>query len=82
MLAPRRFYLDRNLEVARSFGHEYVEFAAPLAQVKLALHGRGALAKDAGVSPEGSGSHRILLTGDAVPFSDPDGFVWAEAARV
>ena len=47
--------------------------------VKLALYGRRALAKDAGVSPEGSGSHRIVIGSDAGPFTDPDGFAWEPA---
>ena len=33
-------------------------------------------AKDAGVDPEGSGSHRITIRSDAGPFTDPDGFAW------
>ena len=43
--------------------------------VKLGLYSRKALAKDAGVAPEGSGSHRLVIGGAA--FTDPDGFVWA-----
>jgi hypothetical protein len=39
------------------------------------------LAKDAGVAPEGTGSHRIVIGGDGGPFTDPDGFEW-EAAGV
>jgi hypothetical protein len=39
------------------------------------------LMEDAGVSPDGSGSHRIVIVSDAGSFSDPDGFVW-EAASV
>ena len=50
--------------MARSFGRKYVEFAAPASHVKLALYGRRALAKDAGVSPEGTGSHRIVIGSD------------------
>src|SRR5436309_2739011 len=76
VLASKRFYVDRGLDVKRSFGRKYVEFDAPSSQVKLALYGRRALAKDAGVSPEGSGSHRIVIGSDAGPFTDPDGFVW------
>ena len=49
-----------------------------VADVKLALD--GALAKDAGVSPEGDGSHRIVIRGDAEPFTDPDGFTWERTA--
>lgn len=78
--ASKSFYLDRGLAVARSFGSRYVEFAAPASHVKLALYKRRALAKDAGVSPEGSGSHRIAIGSDAEPFTDLDGFAW-EAAR-
>jgi uncharacterized glyoxalase superfamily protein PhnB len=74
--ASKRFYVDRGLAVARSFGRKYVEFASPSATVKLALYGRRALAKDAGVSPEGTGSHRIIIGSDAGPFTDPDGFSW------
>lgn len=77
--ASKRFYVDRGLAVARSFGSKYVEFAAPPAQVKLALYGRRALAKDVGVSDDGTGSHRIVIRGDAGSFTDPDGFVWEAA---
>jgi hypothetical protein len=34
------------------------------------------LAKDAGVFPEGTGSHRIVIGSDAGLFTDPDGFAW------
>ena len=74
--ASKQFYLQRGLVVTRSFGRKYVEFAAPASQVKLALYGRRALARDAGVPPEGTGSHRIVIAGDAGPCTDPDGFAW------
>src|SRR6516225_1376927 len=77
--ASKRFYVDRGLTVARSFGRRYVEFASPPSLVKLALYGRGALAKDAGVSADGTGSHRIAIRSDAGPFTDPDGFAWEAA---
>ena len=73
--ASKRFYAGRGLAVAKSFG-KYVEFATPSSAVKLGLYGRGALAKDAGVPPEGSGSHRLAIGGDAGSFTDPDGFEW------
>ena len=76
VIASKRFYVGRGLAVKRSFGRKYVEFAAPSSHVKLALYGRRALAKDAGVSPDGTGSHRIVVGGDAGPFTDPDGFAW------
>jgi predicted enzyme related to lactoylglutathione lyase len=76
--ASKQFYIDHGLTVSRSFGRKYVEFAAPPKGIKLALYGRGALAKDAGVSPDGTGSHRIVLATDAGQFADPDGFTWEQ----
>jgi predicted lactoylglutathione lyase len=77
--ASKRFYVDRGLAVARSFGRKYVEFATASTHIKLALYGRRALAKDAGVSPEGTGSHRLVIRGDIGAFTDPDGFAWEAA---
>ncbi len=79
--ASKRFYIDQGLVVARSFGRKYVEFATPASHVKLALYGHRALAKDAGVPPDGTGSHRIVIAGDAGPFTDPDGFAWEATPR-
>ncbi|MDE1672038.1 glyoxalase [Nocardia gipuzkoensis] len=78
--ATKQFYVDRGLSVAKSFGSKYVEFDAPSSAVKLALYGRRAAAKDAGVSPEGGGSHRIVIGGDLGSFADPDGFAWEAAS--
>ncbi|MHA6628088.1 VOC family protein [Pseudonocardia sichuanensis] len=78
--ASKRFYLERGLAVARSFGRMYVEFASGSGPVTLALYRRRALAKDAGVSPEGTGSHRIAIAGGGEPCTDPDGFVWESAS--
>jgi hypothetical protein len=77
--ASKRFYVDRGLAVGKSFGPMYVEFATPSSPVKLALYRHRALAKDAGVAPDGSGSHRIVLGTDTGPFTDPDGFAWETA---
>jgi uncharacterized glyoxalase superfamily protein PhnB len=74
--ASKRFYVDRGLAVSKSYGRKYVEFATPSSPVKLALLKRGALAKAAGVTPDGNGSHRIVIGSDAGPFTDPDGFAW------
>jgi hypothetical protein len=41
---------------------------------------RRALAKVAGVSADGTGSHRLTVASDAGPFTDPDGFVWEAAS--
>jgi hypothetical protein len=46
--ATKRFYLDRGLAVAKSFGSKYVEFEIPSSPVRLALYSRRAAAKDAG----------------------------------
>jgi predicted lactoylglutathione lyase len=72
----KQFYADHGLAVGKSFGSKYVEFDLAGSAVKLALYGRRAAAKDAGVDPDGSGSHRVAVVGDAGPFIDPDGFVW------
>ena len=77
--ATKQFYVDRGLAVGKSFGSKYVEFDTPGSAVKLALYRRKAAAKDAGVDPEGSGSHRLVVSGDAGAFTDPDGFVWEAA---
>jgi predicted lactoylglutathione lyase len=78
--ASKQFYVERGLAVAKSFGSKYVEFATPESSVKLALYGRRAAAKDAGVSPDGTGSHRIVIGSDAGSFTDPDGFAWEPAS--
>lgn len=77
--ATKRFYLDRGFVVAKSFGSKYVEFATPSSPVKLALYGHRALAKDAGVEPDGSGSHRLAIRSNAGTFTDPDAFAWEAA---
>jgi predicted lactoylglutathione lyase len=74
--ASKRFYVERGLAVKRSFGSKYVEFDAPDSSIKLALYRRRALAEDAGVPAEGSGSHRIAIGSDGGSFADPDGFAW------
>jgi len=81
MAASKQFYVDRGLTVARSFGRKYVEFDLPNAPVKLALYGRRALAKVAGVPADGTGSHRLAIGTDGGGFTDPDGFAW-EASTV
>jgi len=78
--ASKQFYVDHGLTVAKSFGRMYVEFANGSSPVKLALYRRRALAKDAGVSPDGTGSHRIAVVGATEPFTDPDGFSWEPAS--
>ncbi|HWD80780.1 MAG TPA: glyoxalase [Kribbella sp.] len=73
--ASKKFYVEQGLTVGKSFGRKYVEFEGD-GQVKLALYGRKALAKDAGVPADGAGSHRITLVAHGTTFTDPDGFAW------
>lgn len=80
MAATKRFYVDRGLTVAKSFGSKYVEFDGSSSPLKLSLYGRRGLAKVAGVPAEGSGSHRLTIGGDAGTFTDPDGFLWEPSA--
>jgi uncharacterized glyoxalase superfamily protein PhnB len=74
--ASKRFYAGHGLAVAKSFGRMYVEFAAGSSPVKLALYRRRALAKDVGVAPDGTGSHRLTIGGEVGAVTDPDGFAW------
>lgn len=78
--ASKRFYVDRGLSVKRSFGGKYAEFDTAGSPVKLALYPRRALAKDSGVPPDGTGSHRIAVGSAAGTFADPDGFAWHSAS--
>jgi uncharacterized glyoxalase superfamily protein PhnB len=73
--ASKRFYKERGLETGKSFG-SYVEFDLGSSPVGLGLYTRKALAKSAGVDPQGSGSHRIAINSATGPFTDPDGFEW------
>ncbi|MDQ1017644.1 glyoxalase [Streptomyces afghaniensis] len=81
MGGSKRFYVEHGLPVAKSFGSKYVEFDTGSGAVKLALYKRRGLAKLVGVSPDGTGSHRLTVNGDDGPFTDPDGFAWATAAE-
>lgn len=80
MAASKRFYVEQGLAVAKSFGRVYCEFQAGASAFKLALYRRRALAKDLGVSPDGTGSHRLMISGDAGSFTDLDGFAWEATA--
>ena len=79
--ATKQFYVDQGLAVGKSFGSKYVELDTPGSRIKLALYGHRALAKDAGVPPEGTDLHRLVIGGDAGSFTDPDGFSWETASR-
>jgi hypothetical protein len=74
-----RFYVARGFAVATSFGRKYVD--SPLRRVPSSWRStaRRALAKDAGVSPDDAGSHRLMIGSSAGSFTDPDGFAWDAA---
>ncbi|MCP9947092.1 glyoxalase [Actinomadura madurae] len=76
MAASKRFYVDHGLTVAKSYGRKYVEFDSAPGSVTLALYGRRALARTAGVHPDGTGSHRLAIGAGSGPFTDLDGFAW------
>lgn len=73
------FYTEAGLPVAKAFGSKYVEFEPACGPVTLALYKRSALAKEFGVSSEGSGAHRMALGSNGAALTDPDGFVWEAA---
>ncbi|WP_053205981.1 VOC family protein [Jiangella muralis] len=75
--ASKQFYADRGLTVAKSFGRKYVEFDT--GAVTLTLNRRKSLAKVAGVDPDGSGAHGVVIAGADGAFTDPDGFVWEQS---
>lgn len=72
--ASKRFYLDHELTVSKSYGSRYVELGT--GPIGITLNKRDSLAKTAGVSPDGTGSHRVRINGDVGAFTDPDGYVW------
>lgn len=74
--ASKQFYVDHGLEIAKDYGDKYVEFEPGSGTVTLALYERGNLARDFGVSADGSGAHRLAIGSDNGPFVDPDGFAW------
>lgn len=74
--ATQGFYAEQGLPVGKSYGGTYVEFDLPDSSIQLALNPRKAAAKNAGVDPAGSGSHRLVVLGSLGPLTDPDGYVW------
>ena len=61
--ATKRFYVERGLAIGKSFGSKYVEFDLAGSPVKLALYGRRAAAKDAGIAPDGAAPVESELDG-------------------
>lgn len=74
--ASKRFYENRGVRVAKSYGSKYVEFDS--GAIKLALYPRAKLATQVGVDSPGTGSHRVAINADG-SFTDPDGFEWEGA---
>jgi predicted lactoylglutathione lyase len=74
--ASKQFYVGKGLAAGKSFGGKYAELDTGDSGVKLALYPRKAAAKNAGVDPAGSGSHRLAIVGDLGTLTDPDGFEW------
>jgi len=77
--ATKEFYVSQGMEIAKSFGSKYAEFAPGAGRVTLGLYKRAGLAKEFGVAPEGTGSSRLRIVGGAESFADPDGFTWEPA---
>ncbi|MDR7384787.1 VOC family protein [Promicromonospora iranensis] len=73
--ASKKFYVAHGLTVGKSFG-SYVDFKMGSSPIGFGLYKRAALAKDAGVPPEGTGSHRLAVDSELGAFTDPDGFAW------
>src|SRR5258708_3683932 len=65
--ASKRFYVDRGLAVAKSFGRKYVEFATATSPVNFPLSRRRRLPKYARAPPARTGSHRLMIGSDAGP---------------
>jgi predicted lactoylglutathione lyase len=78
--ASKQFYVAQGLQVDKSFGSKYVQFKRGDSAITLGLYGRKALAKDAGVPPEGAGSPRLRILTDGGRFTDPDGFTGEPAS--
>lgn len=72
----KQFYVDRDFPVGKSFG-SYLEFDLADSPIGIGLYKRKALAKDSGIDPSGTGSHRVTIGTDNGTFVDPDGFDWA-----
>ena len=78
--ASKAFYAENGVPVAKSFGRSYVQCDTGAGPVGLGLYKHAALAKDAGVSASGSGSHLLTISGSLGTAEDPDGFAWAPSS--
>ena len=76
--SSKKFYAEHGMTVGKSFG-SYVDFDMGSSPIGFGLYKYRALAKDAGVPAEGTGSHRLAVNSDLGEFTDPDGFAWEPA---
>jgi catechol 2,3-dioxygenase-like lactoylglutathione lyase family enzyme len=79
-VASKNYYTAHGIEVAKSYGRTYVQFALPGSPIQLGLYGYRGLARDAGIAAEGTGGHLLVVHSDAGTLLDPDGFVWDRIA--
>jgi uncharacterized glyoxalase superfamily protein PhnB len=75
----KSYYAAHGVPVAKSFGRSYVQFDTGSGPIGLGLYRHASLAKDAGVSASGSGSHLLTISGALGTAIDPDGVVWEPA---
>lgn len=81
--ASKQFFVSQGFQAGRSFGGKYAEFPDTDGGITLALYPRKAAAKEVGMDPARSGSHRLTVGTDGPAFTDPDGYVFrAASARV
>ncbi|MFC7788714.1 glyoxalase [Microbacterium sp. MAHUQ-60] len=78
--ASKAFYTGHGVPVSKSFGRSYVQFDTGSGPIGLGLYRHASLAKDAGVSASGSGSHLLTISGTLGTVVDPDGFAWAPSS--
>lgn len=71
--ASTRLSVDHVLAVGRSIGHRHVGLDTPSRLLELWPYQRRALARDAHVPADGSGSHRLAIGSDLEPFTNRDG---------
>lgn len=64
--ASKTFYTALGMETDRDYGATYIDFTVTAGSLRLGLMRRRDLAKDVGLSPEGSGFGRLVLSHDAV----------------
>lgn len=72
--ASKNFYIELGLDLSKSYGKRYAEFATQ--NVSVILNRRSDAAKQAGVPDVAPQTHRLVVCSDAGSFTDPDGNEW------